>query len=215
MAKTYYVSWPSTATGDPRTNFGLAPTFLIFNTAGSAVTPPSISTVTGATGIYQFVWGTTTPIAFLIDGFTTGLGANRYITGSIDPVDSVNEQVGNMGITLVAIGNTTNISMQNQGFTLIGIGNTSIAQGNTILANITGISGFASQIGSIGSTFGGQSTDPIDLFGYLKRLQENLEGDNIYSKAIGDLKIYSRGMSTLLRDKTIANGVSTVTKTGV
>ncbi len=86
MSKTYYLTFGTT--GDPRTFVGLAPTFLIFNNAGSAVTPPSIAAVTGATGFYSFTWGTTTPICFMADAATTSPGAvGRYVIGAIDPAD--------------------------------------------------------------------------------------------------------------------------------
>jgi hypothetical protein len=242
MAKTYYVSWPSTASGDPRGNFGLTPTFLIFNQNGTPVSAPGISNVVGATGIYSFIWGTTTPICFLIDGFTTGLGSVRYIPGSIDPADSINEigstivalgttsvAIGTsgialgtsavaLGITAVALGQTNvaiGTSIAAIGTSILAIGTSNYALGITILSELTGSSSLGALIGTVGSTFGGQLTDPIDLFGYLKRVQENLEGDNYYSKAAGLLQIYNRGSSTLLRDKNIANGVSQVTKTGL
>lgn len=220
MSKVYYISWPSTSTGDPRGNFGLTPTFLIFNNNGTPVTPPAISAVSGATGIYAFAWGTTTPIAFLIDGFTTSLGAQRYITNSIDPADSINETGASIiaqGNTLIALG-TTNVAL---GISNIALGTTNVALGTSILAiSVTILSSIGSGatlvglIGSLGSTFGGQSTDPIDLFGYMKRFQELMEGDNYYFKATGALDLYSRGSSTLLRIKSIANSISTVIKTG-
>lgn len=129
--KTYYVRFGS---GDPRSNFGLSPTFLIFNTYGSAVTPPGITSVIGATGFYAFQYGTTTPIVFLIDGATTGLDAtSRYVSGAIDPVDRMDE----IGTTLVAIG-TTNFALGTTavalGITNAGFGLTSVALGTTAVA---------------------------------------------------------------------------------
>lgn len=187
--KTYYVTFGS---GDPRPNFGLAPTFVIFNNSGSAVTAPSIAAVAGATGFYSFTYGATTPIAFLIDGFTTGLGAYRYVQGSIDPADRSDEY----------------------GNTIISLENLNLQQGQTILASIGTGGTLLAFFGTPGSTFGGQTTDPVDMFGYLKRFQELLEGDNDYFKASGLFQLFSRGSSTLLRAKTIANSVSTVIKSG-
>lgn len=146
------------------------------------------------------------------------------------------QNILNVGTTLVAIGNTAITDIVNQGLTLVAIGNSSIALGNTAIADITnngttlvaigntsvaiGTSLYAiglssnALLGSSGSTFGGQLTDPIDLFGYMKRLQELWEGDNNYVKGSGGFSQYSRGSSTLLRAKTIANSISLVTKTG-
>ena len=249
MAKTYYVSWPTVSTGDPRPNFGLAPTFVIFSQNGSAVSAPSINAVTGATGIYSFTWGTTTPIAFLLDGFTTSLGTGRYISGSLDPADSINET----GSTLVAIGTTsvalgttavsyevlnnalgtssialgtsnlalgvTIYSLENilwgQGITSAAFSTSLSAQSATILSYVGASNPLYSVLGSVGSTFGGQSSDPVDLFGYLKRVQENLEGDNYFTKVGGGFSIYNRGSSTLLRNKTVTNSASQIIKTGL
>lgn len=182
MSKVYYTRFGS---GDPRLSSGLVPTFVYFNNNGAAVTPPAIAEVLGATGIYSFTYGTTTPICFLLDGATTGLGAYRYVTGSIDPADRADEY----GNTIVA----QNVTIQ-----------ASIGTGGTLLAFF----------GTPGSTFGGQFTDPIDMFGYLKRFQELLEGDNTYIKPTGVFDLLSRGSSTLLRAKTIANSISTVIKSG-
>ncbi len=303
--------------GDSRNFAGLSPTFLIFSVAstGATLSPPSITEIAATWGLYTFQWGTTTAIAFLADGATSGLSAsNRYITGVLDPADRADEYgttmiaIGNtlifntpanMGATLVAIGNTaialgsSNVALgmtsvalgttsvalgitsvayglanntleTNQGVTLVAIGNTSIALGSTTNQALTnagvtlvavgntaialgstnsqvivntgitlvaigntgiaiGLSTYAEVfgassplvglIGSVGSTFGGSGTDPIDLFGYLKRLQENLEGNEVFTKNTGSLAILSRGSSTTLITKTIANSSSAVIKT--
>lgn len=67
-------------------------------------------------------------------------------------------------------------------------------------------------VGSTASTFGSTSADPGTLYGYLKRIQEYHEGDQVYSKSNATLDIYNRGQSTLLRQKTIADGATSVTK---
>ncbi len=291
--KTYYVVF---ASGDPRSTVGLSPTFLIFNTYGTGVTPPGITGVIGATGIYAFQYGTTTPIAFLLDGATTGLASNRYISGSIDPADRSDEYgttlvaIGTtlnalgttgvalgttnvalgvtsvaLGITAVALGNTLltyGLTTAALGNTLIAYGNTMVALGNTGIAfgttnvalgttnvalgitavalgtstvssgitsvalgnTILAIAGslYASSvtlslilpfIGSTASSFGTNVADPVDLFGYLKRVQENLEGNQSFTKMSGALSIYSRGSSQLLINKMITNSVSMVIKT--
>lgn len=207
--KTYYVRFGS---GDPRPYVGLSPTFLIYNNYGVGVTPPGITGVIGATGFYAFQWGTTTAISFLIDGATTGLlPGERYVTGSIDPVDRMDE----VGTTLVAIG-TSNIAL---GTTAVQLGVLNLAQGSSIYAVSSTLAIISSSlsiigllIGSTASSFGGTNL-PNDLFGYAMRTIENLEGNMIFTKPSGQLQILSRGSSVLLTTKSIANSVSMVVKT--
>lgn len=85
--------------------------------------------------------------------------------------------------------------------------------GNTIVAQNSSLSFIALGIGSTASSFGTSATDPVDLFGYLKRIQENLEGSNTYNKVSGAFTILSRGSSYTLASKTITNSVSLVAKT--
>lgn len=82
MSVNYFLVFGS---GDPSTKSGLAPTFTVFRTpAGGATTSPSISEVS-TTGIYTFNYAPQGPIAFVVDGATTGLAtADRYIVGSLD-----------------------------------------------------------------------------------------------------------------------------------
>jgi hypothetical protein len=211
--KNYYLQFGS---GDPRTYAGLSPTFLIFRLAdNTSVTPPGITCVGPSTGIYTFSWGTTTSIAFLADAATTSPGSTgRYVTGSLDPVDRMDE----VGTSLVAIG-TTNAGV---GLTALGYGVSIYAQGTTIAAISTTLLATSAAnvslvplvglIGSTASSFGTTATDPADFFGYMKRFQELLEGANAYNKASGVLSLYSRGSSVMLRQLTITNSVSTVIK---
>lgn len=230
--------------GDPRTYTGLAPTFLYFvNMATNAtIAPPTITEMFANTGIYTFSYGTTTPMAFLIDAATTTPGSNgRYVNGQLDPADRADEY----STTLIAIG-TTNFalgttsvaigtSLTARGNTLLGyatltygyaldgwaLGSQNLDQGSTIkaisvtiLAAVNGLSGYVSNlIGSTSSSFGTSAVEPVDLFGYLKRIQENLEGNSTYSKTTGAFSILSRGSSYTLASKTITNSVSLVTKT--
>lgn len=115
--------------GDPRTYTGLAPTFLIFVRAsdGQTIAPPGITERLTGSGLYQFDWGTTQPIAFLADAATTTPGTTgRYVSGSIDPADRADEY----GNTLIAIG-TSNIAL---GTTSIALGTTAVALGTTAVA---------------------------------------------------------------------------------
>lgn len=156
--KTYGVVFGG---GDPRLNSGLSPTFLLFYRADTGVTlaPPGITEIFVGSGQYRFQYGPTIPIFFLIDGGAALAASSRYVSGDLDPIQAVDEQVGMPDA-------------------------------------------------SIGST----SVDPTSLFGYAKRNQEFLEGNQVYLKATGVWNIYSRGSSTLLATKTLTNDTTDVTR---
>jgi hypothetical protein len=234
--------WLRFGSGDPRTYGGLSPTFLIFKTAdGTNITPPAIAEVSGTScGLYAFEWGTTTSIGFLADAATTSPGSTgRYVSGSLDPSDRISEYgttllaIGTtnfaLGTTNVALGTTnvalgtTNVALgttsvalglTNVGFgtTNVALGTTAIAIGTTAISYLSGLTTTLAGIGSTASSFGSTSVDPVDVFGYLKRIQEHLEGNEVYIKSTGILSISSRGSSTLLATKTLTNSVSTVIK---
>jgi len=228
MAKVYYLTFGTT--GDPRSFPGLAPTFLTFNNNGSAVTPPSISAVTGATGFYSFTWGTTTPICFLADAATTSPGAvGRYVTGSIDPVDRADEYGTTMiaigtshiaqgvsllaqGVSVLAQGVTIYAGLGFQGSTLVGTGVTLVGIGNTLSGLGLTTGALVGLIGDTSSSFGSTSIDPTTVFGFLKRVQEFNEGNSVYAKGTGILDFFSRGSSTLLIEKTITDSSTQTTK---
>jgi hypothetical protein len=131
-----------------------------------------------------------------------------------------------LGTTAVAIG-TVNTSTLNslisfgvsslaQGVSNLAIGTTilagQVAMGNTILGIGGSLSISFAGIGSTASSFGTASADPTDLFGYMKRIQENLEGNSAFTKLTGAWNINSRGGSLLIA-KTVANSSSQVIKT--
>jgi hypothetical protein len=267
MAKDYFLQFGA---GDPRTFTGLAPTLLIFKNAnGTNVTPPAITEVS-ASGIYTFSWGTTQSIAFLADAATTSPGtAGRYIVGSLDPADRIDEvgttlvAIGttvvagqvNFGSTLVAIGNTaitygnanfalgttnvalgtTNVALGttsvalgtsnialgttilqgavNEGVTLVAIGNTLAAIGTTLTAIGTSNAFALLVLGTTASAIGDSSTSPGDLFGYMKRVRDVLEGQERFVKSSGALTMYDRTGATTLASRTITNNASLVVKT--
>lgn len=203
MAKTYFLRF---GFGDPRTYTGLAPTFLQFTQFdGTQVSPPAITEnynvnagVTTGTGVYKFTFGTTLPISFLADAATISPGPQgRYVSGCIDPADRADEY----GTTMIAIGT----SAVAQGVTMIAIGTSIYAQGSSLSVSVAGL-------GSTASSFGTSSTDPVDLFGYMKRIQELMEGNQTFVKPSGSLTMYSRGGSVTLAIKTIANSISLVVK---
>jgi len=69
------------------------------------------------------------------------------------------------------------------------------------------------KLGFSTDSFGSTSIDPSTVFGYLKRNQEFQEGNATYTKATGVWQVYSRGSSTLIAEKDLANNTSSATKT--
>lgn len=205
--------------GDPRTYTGMNATFLYFvnMTNGATLAPPAITESLTGSGIYQFQWGTTTPIAFLADAATTSPGAAlRYITGELDPADRADEYGASMialgtthigqGVTSIALG-TSNIALGTTavalGTTLIGIGLSSIALGTTI----------TNWIGSTSSLIGNSTTMPSNLFGYLRRVDALLEGQQRFTKGNpATLVQYDWTGATTLSSRSITNSVTLVTK---
>lgn len=165
-----------------------------------------------AIGTTNFALGTT----------NVALGTTNVALGTTNvALGTSNVAIGNsitaQGVTLTALGLTTLRLAQltqsdTQALLLVTgeLGDTLIAIGNTIAQ------GFSFQIAGIGSTassFGDSTTMPTNLFGYLKRIQENLEGNSSYNKVGGAFTISSRGSSVVLASKTITNSVTTVIKT--
>ena len=204
--KTYWLKFGS---GDPRPNTGLSPTFLqFFDNTGATQLAPAIAEIKygGATasGLYGFSYliSATQSIYFLaysVTAVSSGIASDEYITGVIDPILAIDQNVNGVGVTMTAIGVS------------------SLALGNTILSINQIGSSFVSYIGSTASSFGTTSVDPSTIFGYLKRLQELLEGDQTFAAGIGQWQLYNRGAlgtTTLLRVKNILNNGALVTKSG-
>lgn len=198
MAKNYLLQFGS---GNPANKAGLAPTFIVFKTTpgGTDATPPGITQLPIATGLYYFTYGPTNSISFVVDGATTGLSSQeRYISGLLDPIDAVDEQLTAVNATMIS--NFVTI-----GTTLVAIGNSLSVLGGSFV-------NFGALLGTTGSTFGGISVEPTTIFGYLKRSQEFMEGNSTFTKASGFWNIYSRGSSNLLATKTLADTSTQVTK---
>lgn len=207
MAREY---WAAFGGGSLGAKSGLAPTFIVFiNGSGSGIVSPAI-TEPGSKGLYKFAYDATQTISFILDGATTGLAASdRYIPGVVEAQD-------NFGITLVGIGATVGgigATLFGVGTTLAGMGNTLLGIGASQLAQGVTLAGLGALIGSTASSFGSTSVDPVDLFGFLKRAQEFNEGNQTYIKSTGILDFYSRGSSTLLREKTVSDTTTQTTKT--
>ena len=113
-----------------------------------------------------------------------------------------------LGTTSVALG-TTNAAL---GTTSVALGITSISYEVLILAAGSSAALSNAAIGSTASVYGSSSTDPVDLFGYLKRIREFLEGNQGFDKSTGSWSIYSRSSATLLITKTLTNAAAGVTR---
>lgn len=99
--KNYYLKF---GTGDPASYTGLSPTFVIFAANGVTIlTAPGITETPAGSGLYQFVYGPTQSILFKVDGGAALSGSDRYIVGTLDPIQAVDEKVG---YTTDSIGST-------------------------------------------------------------------------------------------------------------
>jgi hypothetical protein len=103
MSKVFGLQFGS---GNPQTNAGLSPTFIMFRAQGISTYPagvtdmigPTISEMGVSSGIYtfQFAPSPTFIIAFTADGGAALATADRYVTGILDPIAAVDEKVGNL-----------------------------------------------------------------------------------------------------------------------
>jgi len=159
-------------TSNPADSANLSPTFLNFiKFDGTTLTPPGITQTNLGTGLYQFSYTPSFFIAFRIDGATSTLGSQRYVSGSLDVSDEYALQ--DVGASLGVI---------------------------------------PALLGTTASIYGGPAADPTTLFGYMKRVQEFLEGNQTFNKATGAWQISSRLNATLLITKALVNDANGVTR---
>lgn len=94
MAKDYGLKFGS---GDPRNYSGLTPTFIQFwvHPTGTVLPPPGITEVVAGSGAYWYNYGTTQSIWFTADGGAALAATDRYVTGLMDPIQSVDQKIGN------------------------------------------------------------------------------------------------------------------------
>lgn len=93
MAKTYGLKFGS---GDSRNFTGLSPTFVIFISEGATtISGPAITEI-AATGIYKFSYtpSPTFAVLFEADGGAALSSTDRYITGVLDPISVIDQQLG-------------------------------------------------------------------------------------------------------------------------
>lgn len=90
--KLYYLKFGS---GDSRPYTGLFPTFVIFSAQGlTAIAAPGVTELPAGSGLYQFQYGATQATIFLVDGGSNLSSGDRYISATLDPIQSVDQQVG-------------------------------------------------------------------------------------------------------------------------
>lgn len=90
--KSYYLKFGS---GDPASYTGLSPTLVIFSTGGlTATAAPGITETPSGGGLYRFDYGPTLSILFKADGGVALSGTDRYIIGTLDPIQAVDEKIG-------------------------------------------------------------------------------------------------------------------------
>lgn len=169
MAKEY---WLKFETGNPVTAIGLSPTFTVFKSwTGGVVSPPGITQQIASYGLYRFEFTPSFAIIFVADGATSGLtSANRYVVGTLDPLDLVDERMTEIGATLTALGatlaalGTTSVAL---GITNVALGTTNIALGTTSVAlGITGVALGVTTValGNTGVALG--STNGLNILAY-------------------------------------------------
>jgi hypothetical protein len=154
----------------------------------------ALGTTNVALGTTAVSWGSALGSTLVATGSTlVAIGNTSIAYGGTNSANIVN-----MGATHVAVGNS-----------LVALGNTSVAIGTTILSVINGLS---LSIGTTASIIGDSTHDPVDLFGYLKRVSELLQGQQRFAKGTGALSMYERSGVTLLASRTVTNNASLVIK---
>lgn len=155
---------------------------------------------------YELKFGSGTPTAF------TGLSPTFIFfvdtaAGVTVAPPSISEILSGMGVYKFSYGPTASI-------TFVVDGGAALSSGDRYITGVLDpIQAVDEKVGGILSdSYGSTNTDPTTLFGYAKRNLEFDEGNAIYNKASGVWDIYSRGSSTLLREKTLSNNTSQSTK---
>lgn len=156
----------------------------------------------------------------------------NLVSGIGSSLSVVSSNVASLSATLIAQGATV---VQN-GNLILGLGSTLVAQGSTVLAiggtltqigtnqtnigttllaigaTVASAGAFDAFIGTTASSIGDSSTDPTDVMGHLKRIQEVLEGDATFAKSTGVWTVKDRTGATTLSTKTISDTSTTTSK---
>jgi hypothetical protein len=91
--KTY---WAIFGDGNPATNSGLSPTFILFAgiSGTTLLAPPGVTEMPAASGWYRFQYSPTFSINFTLDGGAGLASADRYVRGVLDPIQAVDLKIG-------------------------------------------------------------------------------------------------------------------------
>lgn len=93
-------------------------------------------------------------------------------------------------------------------------GGSALASGDRYITGILDpVQAVDEKVGADGDSFGSTSADPSTIFGMAKRNLEFHEGNAVFTKATGLWDVYSRGSSTLLREKALTNTTTAAGKT--
>lgn len=99
-----------------------------------------------------------------------------------------------------------------------------VSSSASLTALITGYTQLSVLLGTLADSFGTTFADPTTVVGYLKRLQEHNEGNNVFDKTSGGFQYWSRGVthasgtsvysgsSTMLIEKDVTDSGSVITK---
>lgn len=131
MAKTYGLIFTNS---DPRQApaTSLAPTLVIFNAIdGTVVSTPGITKPISTVGLYTFNYRPSLAVYFLADGGAAITdNTQRYLSGILDPIQEVDEQLQFFTTTFTA----ANITLLGLGLTGVALGTTNVAIGTTGVA---------------------------------------------------------------------------------
>lgn len=115
MAKTYWLPFGDSSI-NPASFSGLTPTFIAFYSAGTTAAPPGITESPAGTGAYQFIYGPTLGIFFVVDWGIAVPSSFRYSKGALDPLQAVDERVGGILANNDSIGSTSSDPLTVIGF---------------------------------------------------------------------------------------------------
>lgn len=92
-------------------------------------------------------------------------------------------------------------------------GGSSLSDSDRYIPNVLDpIQAVDEKVGTLSDSFGSTAVDPTTLMGYLKRLQEFMEGNATFIKSTGIWSVFSRGSTTQLASKTLTNTSTSATK---
>ncbi len=158
-----------------------------------------------ATKIFELQFGTGDPRPFT--GLTpTFILFYSNVDGTVLTAPGITELVAGTGQYKFQYGPTISISFLADGGSGLASSDRYI---NGVLDPVLAID---QVIGQPYDSFGSTGIDPSTVIGYSKRNLEYNEGNAVFNKSTGVWDVYSRGSSTMLFEKQLANNTSQATK---